>query len=457
MSERKKLPRIMICGTGSGCGKTAVVMALCSVLVRRNLDVKPYKCGPDYIDAMYHSRITKNSAANLDLYFCNKQELVSLMCSSAKNADIAVIEGVMGFYDGIGNTSQASSYEISEATQTPVILVVNPEGMARSAAALVRGYLSLEENQIAGVIFNGIKPGIYSFYKNITEKETGVEVFGYIPHIKDIELESRHLGLMTASEISEFDKKINILAETAAKTLDIEKIIRTAENTAELSYNMPDIPCGEKFTLAVAKDKAFCFYYSENLELFEKLGADIEYFSPLDDKELPCNADGIYLGGGYPEIYAEKLSSNRDMIDSLRNYIGKDMPVLAECGGFMYLLDEITDKSGRSFKTAGIISGKAFMTDKLCRFGYVDIIADRNSFIAKKGSIIKGHEFHYSDSTANGDGFIIRRPNGKQWSGINISDNIIAGYPHMYFYSNISFAETFAEKCRNYSREKLCL
>lgn len=458
MSEIKKLPRIMICAAGSGCGKTVAAMALCSLLVRKNYNVKPCKCGPDYIDTMYHSRITGNSAVNLDLYFCSSQELVSLLCSSAKNADIAVIEGVMGFYDGIGNTSQASSYEISEATKTPVILVVNPKGMARSVSALVEGFVSLEpDNRIAGVVFNGIKSGMYSFYKNMIEKETGIKVFGYIPYIKDIELGSRHLGLTTAAEIDDFDKKMSILAETVTETLDIEEIIRTAESAADLSYDEPDILHGEKFTLAVAKDRAFCFYYSENLELFEKLGADIQYFSPLDDEKIPDNADGLYLGGGYPEIYAEKLSSNKNMIESLRKNIRKGMPVIAECGGFMYLLDETEDKNGRKFKTVGIIKGKAFMTDKLCRFGYVDIKADKNCFIARKGSVIKGHEFHYSDSTSNGNGFIIRRPNGKQWSGINVSDNIIAGYPHMYFPSNISFAEAFAEKCRDYSEKKSCL
>ncbi len=460
ISVEKKIPRFMICGTGSGCGKTSVTLAIMGALKKKGLKVQPYKCGCDYIDPMFHEFVTGNKSCNLDSYFCDENTLKNIMCRSFGKSDIAVIEGVMGYYDGISNTSYASSYHISKILKIPSILVVNAKGMSRSLIAMIKGYCELEkDNTIRGVIINNIKDGMYNFYKNLIENELPeTEVLGYIPNMPEISLQSRHLGLKTAEETENLAVVTEILSEKALQTINLERIIEISENTENICCEISEIQKGTLFNLSIAKDKAFCFYYNENIEVLEKMGANITYFSPLEDEKIPENSDGIYLGGGYPELYTEKLSSNLKMLESLRNMKSLGIPIMAECGGFMYLHKSIKDMNGSSFKMAGIIDGQAFFTKKLVNFGYVEITSECNGICADKGDTIKAHEFHYSDSTCNGENFIIKRPNGKIRKGIHMQDNIFAGYPHIYFWSNIKYAEKFSESCRRFSlrRKNIC-
>ncbi|MCX7715568.1 MAG: cobyrinate a,c-diamide synthase [Clostridia bacterium] len=444
----------MISGTGSGCGKTTIMSAVLRGLVEKGLSVQPYKCGPDYIDPMFHSFIANRKSKNLDSYMCDENTVKYLMADSFENADVAVVEGVMGFYDGVDKTDKASSYDIARITDTPVILVVNAKGMSLSLAAMVGGFVNFRDKiNIAAVILNNISSGMYSFYKQLLSN-IGIETIGYLPNIKQAQIESRHLGLHTAAEIDDLDEKVKLLADTACQTIDFERLLEIANNAPPILYEAPIFAPKGSFKLGVAYDRAFCFYYEDNLRLMEKFGAQIVYFSPIDDKKLPDDLDGLYLGGGYPENYLKALSENKQFIFSMKSAIIKKIPVYAECGGFMYLLEAICDCAGKRYETAGVLNGEARLGNKLCRFGYIELKSKTDNLLLQKDDKIRGHEFHYSDSTANGNDFYIQRPNGKWWYGVNARDNIFAGYPHLHFYSNTKAAENFAKKCLLYKESR---
>lgn len=443
--------RILISGTGSGCGKTTISCAILKALINRNIIVQPYKCGPDYIDTMFHTHITNRISRNLDLYMLDDITIRWLMKKNSYNADISLIEGVMGYYDGIGIDGDCSTYHIANITQTPVVMVLNSKGIATSVAAIVKGYRDFKVNSnIKGVILNGIHETYYNIQKEVIEKNTDIKVFGYMPNIDEVSLESRYLGLITASEIEKLDYKLDLLAKQAEKTIDIDGLLKLSKNSDKFIANKPayinNINKKGNFKIGIAKDKAFCFYYQDNIDLLKDLGAEIIEFSPLHDKFLPIGIDGLYIGGGYPEIYANILEKNISMKTSIYNAVSKDMPTIAECGGFMYLCNTINNINGDSYNMVGIIDGDINMTNKLVRFGYSEITSLGENLLSKKGWKIKVHEFHYSDSTANGKDFIIEKPSGKSWFGINANENLYAGYPHINFWSNVDFIIRFCDK-----------
>lgn len=443
--ETKSIPRIMISGTSSGCGKTTVTCALLQLLKCDNLKVSSFKCGPDYIDPMFHSKIIGINSSNLDMYFCNDNTIKYLF---AKNStDISVIEGVMGFYDGRAlNTTEASSYELAKLLKTPVILTVNCRGMANSTLAVIKGFTELyPDNTIAGVILNNITKPTFEAIKIVIEKTFfgRIKVFGYLPKLPDdIIFESRHLGLITADEIANLQEKLMKLKQIAAETIDIAAIIETANNTDSIEYYDIKLPQYEKIKIAVAYDTAFCFYYRDNFEMLMNMGAELIYFSPLNDKNLPDNINGIYIGGGYPELYAEKLSANKSMLVSIKTQLKNNIPCIAECGGFMYL-----NKSIDGREMVGFFNGECNNTGKLTRFGYVELTANVDNLLCVEGKSIRGHEFHYYDCTDNGDSYIAEKSNGKTWTCIHSDEYIFAGFPHIHFYSNPNFAENFYKKC----------
>lgn len=438
------IPRVVLAGTNSGCGKTTVSCAILQSLVNRGLKVGAFKCGPDYIDPMFHSRIIGAKSSNLDLHFFSENTLRFLLAKNAADRDVSIMEGVMGFYDGMGLTStRASTYEVAKATQSPVILVVNAKGASLSILATIQGFLNFyPENHIQGIILNQCTEMTYHVLKKDIEERFSIRSFGYLPKLADCALESRHLGLVTAAEITDLKEKLQILAQQAEKTIDLEGILALAKQALPVTYEQILLPKGKPVRIAVARDKAFCFYYEDSLEVLKEMGAELVTFSPLHDNTLPEKIHGLYLGGGYPELYAEKLSANLTMRQSIAAKLKQGTPCIAECGGFMYLTQAIGD-----FSMTGSLEGSCFNTGKLTRFGYVTLKAKQDNLLCRAGEKIAAHEFHHWDCTVSGNCFTATKANGRNWDCGIATDTLYAGYPHFHFYSNLAFAENFYKAC----------
>ena len=436
-----KAARLLIAGTGSGCGKTTAVCAILQALKNRGEDVGAFKCGPDYIDPMFHSEIIGAQSANVDLFFAGEELARRLFLKNARSLN--VIEGVMGYYDGLSTASpEASSWHVAQALAAPAVLVVNGRGMALSAAAVVKGYMALRApHGIAGVLLNRVSPMVYPQLKAAIEAECGVTVYGYLPAMPEAELESRHLGLVTAREVAGLREKTQALARQAEKSVDLDGLIALARSAPALTADGPAVERLGHARLAVARDRAFCFYYRDNLALFEALGAEIVPFSPLTDRALP-SCDGLYLGGGYPELHAAGLSANESMRASIRAAVVDGLPTIAECGGFMYLTESI---DGRPM--AGALPGGCENKGRLVRFGYAALRAGRDSLLFEAGDEIRAHEFHYWDAADPGDALEAVKPSGRSWRCAHVSDTLYAGFPHLYFPSRPKAARRFIQKC----------
>ncbi len=443
--------RIIIAGTHSGCGKTTVTCAILAALKARGMNVEAFKCGPDYIDPMFHRKVIGVHSYNLDSFFCDDDTLKYLLHEHAKNTDIAVIEGVMGFYDGAD--VRGSAYSLSQITDTPAVIVIDCRGMNDSIGAVMLGFLEyMNPNNIAGFIFNRLPERLEPLAKKLCDDfRTGY--FGYLPKT-DITIESRHLGLVTANEISDIKTKIHKLGELAEKHICLDDIFEI-QTPLFPEFRVPELQesSSKKPVIAVSNDRAFCFIYDDNIELLKKLGCEIRYFSPLDDTKIPEDANGLYLCGGYPELHPERLSANTDMLADILGRISHGLPTIAECGGFMYLHDTFTDMNGNEFNGAGVIHGKAFRTDKLQRFGYVELSSDCDNLLCKAGEIFRAHEFHYFDSTDCGSDMFARKTDGRKWKCVHANHSIYAGFPHLYFYSDIRIAKRFVSACIVYKEK----
>ena len=437
----KHAPRLLIAGTGSGCGKTTTVCAILQALKNRGHDVASFKCGPDYIDPMFHSEIIGAQSTNIDLFFSGEAQARALFARHA--AELNIIEGVMGFYDGMRMDSEAaSSHHVAQALDAPAVLVVNGRGMALSAAAVVKGYLELRKpSGIAGVIFNNISGMSYPLLKAAVERECGVRVYGYMPNCPECALESRHLGLVTAQEVDGLRNKMLILASQAEKSMNLDGLVELMRAQAPIEAEAFAQKHIGNVRIAVAKDRAFCFYYRDNLEMLEEMGAELVFFSPAGDERLP-ECDGLVLGGGYPELYLEQLSRNESMRESIRKAIENGIPTIAECGGFMYLTESIG-----GYPMVGAIQTGCFNAKKLQRFGYTVIASEGDSLLFSAGDAIRAHEFHYWDAEDPGGDLNSRKPSGKSWECAYTSDTLYAGYPHLYFPSNPGAAARFINKC----------
>ena len=437
--------RLLIAGTNSGCGKTTVSIALMKAFKDRGIDLCAFKCGPDYIDPMFHRAALGLASFNLDPFFCEPEQLRGVLASHAHR--LSLIEGVMGYYDGIGTEGQASTFSVASATGTPVVLVVNVRGMYTSAGAVIRGFKDFRKDScIRGVIFNGASAMLYNDLKTIAEN-AGVKAYGYMPKVPEAELGSRHLGLITAAEVEDLQEKLSALGKKAAECIDLDGLLELADNAENIEFKASETQAaGGKIRLAVASDEAFCFIYEENLELLRKAGFDIVRFSPLHDKELPEGIGALYLPGGYPELYPLELSQNNEMLYSVNNAIFRGLPTFAECGGFMYLHDHLD-----GHKMVGAVGGDCFKTDRLQRFGYITITAKEDNLFCRKGESIRAHEFHYYDSTDPGSGFTAVKSSGRRsWECVHSSPSLYAGYPHLYLPANPSFAENFYRKAAEY-------
>ena len=455
-----KIPRIMIAAPKSGSGKTLITCALLGALKNAGKDPVAFKCGPDYIDPMFHRTVQKIPAENLDTYFLGDDGTRELFSGIASEHDIAVIEGVMGLYDGMGTESdKGSAYDVARVTDTPIILVVDVHGMARSMLALIRGFLDYDEaHLIKGIILNRITKNFYESIKDVLAREIEVPVIGYFPTRKDIHLESRHLGLQLPEEIADLNHQLEEAALQFNETAGLEKLLEIAENAAEI--NTPEIMKSsvdddkDALVLAVARDEAFCFYYEANFRLLKSLGVKIREFSPLHDKELPADADGILLGGGYPELYAKQLSENTGMRGSIKAAVDNGIPSLAECGGFMYLHESMSDPDGNVYPMVGAVKGGTEYKGKLVRFGYVDIHEKQPEFM-KNGDIIRAHEFHYYDSENNGDSCTAVKPStGKSWDCAHEGEDHFWGFAHLYYMSNPDFAKHFIDVMKRRKAER---
>ena len=446
--------RVMIAAISSGSGKTTVTCGILQALVNRKLKVASFKCGPDYIDPMFHSKVIGARSRNIDSFFNDENTVKYLVDKNSQNADISVIEGVMGFYDGLaGISTKASSYDVARITDTPVILLINCKGMSVSILPIIKGFKEyMKDSNIQGVILNQMPKMLYPEIKKSIEENLNLKVLGYVPNLKDLVIESRHLGLVTPDEIKDLKEKLNELADILEETLEIDEIINLADKSKDLIYNKPEIhKLEDNIRIAVALDEAFCFYYEDNIELLKEMGADIVYFSPLKDERIPDNIHGIIFGGGYPELYAKELSLNKTMIESVKSTVYNGLPCVAECGGFMYLHESMEDDKSQPYDMVGLIKGKAYKTPKLNRFGYIKLTALEDNFLCKKGEEIAGHEFHYWDSTNCGSSFKAQKPLRKRnWECINITENLFAGYPHVHYYSNMQFPYNFLKKCISY-------
>lgn len=439
--------RILLAGSNSGCGKTTVTCAILQALANRKLKVGAFKCGPDYIDPMFHSRIIGAKSANLDLYFFEPGTLRYLLAKNAADCDVSVIEGVMGYYDGLSlTTTQSSTYEVSQVTDSPTVLVVNAKGASLSVLAVIHGFLTFcPDNPIRGVILNQCTPGTYTVLaKAIRERFAGkARPLGYLPRLPECALESRHLGLVTAAEVTDLKQKLAVLAEQAEQSIDLDGLLELARQAPPLDYTPVELPHYDRpVRIAVARDNAFCFYYEDSLDALREMGAELVTFSPLSDETLPEHIHGLYLGGGYPELYAEQLSRNETMRSSIRAALAGGLPCIAECGGFMYLTEAIA-----GYPMVGALPGECVNTGKLVRFGYVTLTAKTDNLLCRAGERIRGHEFHHWDATQPGADFTAEKSSGKAWDCVTATGRLYAGYPHFHFYANPAFAKGFYETC----------
>ena len=458
-----KIPRILLAAGASGSGKTLITCGLLQALVNRGLKVASFKCGPDYIDPMFHSRVIGTRSRNLDTFFTDGDRTRYLLAKNASDCEIAVMEGVMGYYDGVGGiTSRASAYDLASTTDTPAILIVNSRGMSVSLAAYVKGFLEYKkDSHICGVIFNQMSPMLYPRMKKLLEEELSVKVLGYVPKVEDCVIESRHLGLVLPEEIPELKSRLQKLSEVLEKTLDIDGILELAGEAPELAAPetemliQKDTAFGyrteEKVRIGVADDEAFCFFYADNLNLLEQMGAELVRFSPIHDRELPEDLDGLLLSGGYPELNGEALEENQEMCTRIREVILDGMPCLAECGGFMYLHQEMEDMEGKQRRVCGVIPGRAYRTPKLNRFGYITLTENQDTGLGE----IPAHEFHYFDSTDCGADFHAAKPASKRgWDCIHDRGRLMAGFPHLYYYGNPRVPARFLKNALEYKKER---
>ena len=466
-------PRIMLAAPKSGSGKTLLTCGLLEVLRRRGLNPNACKCGPDYIDPMFHRYVLGIPGRNLDSFFLPAEGVRKVLVDAVREeqAEIAVLEGVMGYYDGLGGTeTSASSWEIAEITDTPAILVLDCKGASLSAAAMASGFLHFrKKSHIAGVILNRVSSIYYERLAAAVEEASGLPVLGYLPESEEYRMESRHLGLFLPGEIDRLRERIGRLADQMEKSIAVERVLEVAgmlplrienkekekaENESMEAESIAKFPaCQEqkvtsRVRIGVARDEAFCFYYQENFRLLEQMGAELVYFSPLRDKKIPDRVDGLLFGGGYPENYARELAKNAAMRESIRRSIAAGMPFLAECGGFLYLHRTLEGSDGKHWEMAGVYPFDAYRTNRLRRFGYVRLLTS-------SGQEIHGHEFHYWESEDPGTDWEAVKPTGnRSWRCIHEKGGQIGGFPHLYYASCPDFLRKWLDVCAKGSQQK---
>lgn len=455
----------MITAASSGSGKTMITCGILELFKRKGLNPLACKCGPDYIDGLFHKQVLELEGMNLDSYFEAPEELRDKYSCLSKD-HLPVVEGVMGYFDGLGgSTTRASSWEVAHILDLPAVLVVDARGASVSLAALIKGFLEFERpmgSQIKAVIFNRMSPMLYPRIRELVERETGIRAAGFVPELDFLKVGSRHLGLVLPEEIAGLREQMNRLGKCLEETIDwefLEELGAEKEERDALEEENTEASCTAAFSfrLGIAMDEAFCFYYQDNLRLLERLGGELVYFSPIHDRSLPEQLDGLILGGGYPELYCEALSLNESMRESVKKAAEGGLPVLGECGGYLYLLEELEAEDGRIWPMTGVLKGKGYKKGKNSRFGYIGVEAEKDSLYLKPGEQIRGHEFHYWDCEVLEEEWVMRakKPVGnRSWPCIRIKNQVMAGFPHLFYPSCPAFAVRFAKACVRYKRKR---
>ncbi len=450
-------PTIVLAGTRSGVGKTTIATGVMGALSRRGLRVQPFKCGPDYIDPSYHKMACGMPSRNIDTWLLPHNTALELFGRAAQSSEVAVVEGVMGLYDGHANlTEQGSTAEAAKLLRAPVVLIANAAGVARSVAAEVLGFQQFDPSvNIAGIILNGVGSARHlEFCKPPIEEVTKLPVLGYMPRREDLRLPERHLGLIPTIEGAVVEEWFNKLTAQVEQTIDLDRLLniaRQAKTPSIAPSAFPAAPQPIKTRIAVAQDKAFNFYYQDSLDLLEAWGAEIAPFSPLEDDALPEDIGGVYIGGGFPEIFARELAANEDMKRSIRNAYTAGQKIYAECGGLMYLGESLTDFDGKAHRMVGLIPAKSSMSKGRLTLGYREVEALVDGALLAKGERVRGHEFHWSvaDSPASPEqaAYAVRNQNGRI-EGFR-KGNLWASYIHIHMGSRPGMAGRFVRECAN--------
>ena len=439
----------LIAAMQSGAGKTVMSCALMAALKRRGLRVQAFKSGPDYIDPMFHSGVLGIPSRNLDLFLQGERGVQESF--AAYDADVAVLEGAMGYYDGLGGTEQCSAWDLANRLELPAFLVLRPKGAGLSLAAQVQGFLRFRENsRIAGLLLTDCSPRLAEMLRPLLEQECGIPLLGFLPPMEEARIGSRHLGLMTAGEIEDLTERFAHIAEQAEAHIDLDLLLSLA---AEKEMTQQRTPLKAPLCrIAVARDEAFSFCYEDSLDALRRAGAELCFFSPMCDSALPEGCGGLYLCGGYPELHAKALSENAAMRSSVRAAVQAGMPTVAECGGFLYLQEELEDADGEFCPMCGALPGRGFRTERLVRFGYLTLKAEEDSLLFRAGEEIPAHEFHYWDSTACGEALRAEKKNGKNWRCGYAAANLYAAFPHLHLAGELPLAERFVKACADYEQ-----
>ncbi len=455
-----RVPTLIIASPWSCAGKTTIAIGLMGALKKRGLMVQPFKVGPDFIDPSYHTAITGFRSRNLDTWLTSKRAVIEIFQNATKNADIAIIEGVMGLFDGMnGKSESTSTAEIAKILRAPVILVLDVLNLARSAAALVIGCKVFDRRvEIGGAIINRVASKNHANW--VTEAMVGkaeVPVLGAIPYDNSLKMPERHLGLVPTWEKGELRDFFENLIKKVESSVNLDEVLKIAKSARELPAikKAPKWRKGEKVKIGVAFDEAFNFYYWDNFELLEAHGAEIKFFSPIHDKGLPEDIDGAYIGGGFPEVLAGEISKNNGMRRSVKRAIEDEMPFYAECGGLMYLMNSVVDFEGKTRGMVGLFGGKACMGRKLEALNYTlaRVIADNS--MSRRRMELRGHEFHFSrvedlpDDTKFAYKMLIGKGILQKKDGL-ISHNCLASYMHLHFAQNPNLARNFIGACETY-------
>lgn len=446
--------QFLLAAPRSGSGKTTMTCALLMALKRRGCAPCAFKSGPDYIDPMFHRAVLGVESRNLDLFFSAPETVRTLYARGAAGHGAAVCEGAMGFYDGLGGVSdRASAWHLADTLGLPVLLVVEPKGQSLTLAAELKGLNSFRTpSHIAGILLNNCTARMHALLAPMLEKETGLPVLGFLPKLPEAVIGSRHLGLYTAAEVENLQQKLALLADAAEEHIDWPRLLALCEKEPPALPVQPETPPA-RVRIAVAQDEAFCFTYAETLEAFRDAGAEVVFFSPLRDTALPEDIGGLYLPGGYPELHAKELSENTSLLREIKQKIESGLPTAAECGGFLYLGQSLTDAEGQSWPMAGVLPGEAKDAGRLVRFGYAALSADSDSMLFRAGESFPIHEFHHWDSTANGTALAAKKPvGGAAWRCGFVNEHFYAGFPHFYW-AGTPLPQRFAAAAENYRRD----
>lgn len=446
--------QFLLAAPRSGSGKTTMTCALLMALKRRGCAPCAFKSGPDYIDPMFHRAVLGVESRSLDLFFSAPETVRTLYAKGAAGHGAAVCEGAMGFYDGLGGVSdRASAWHLADTLGLPVLLVAEPKGQSLTLAAELNGLVNFRTpSHIAGILLNNCTARMHALLAPMLEEETGLPVLGFLPKLPEAVIGSRHLGLYTAAEVENLQQKLALLADAAEEHIDWPRLLALCEKEPPALPVQPEMPPA-RVRIAVAQDEAFCFIYAETLEAFRDAGAEVVFFSPLRDTALPENIGGLYLPGGYPELHARELSENTSLLREIKRKIDSGLPTAAECGGFLYLGQSLTDAEGQSWPMAGVLPGEAKDAGRLVRFGYATLSADSDSMLFRAGESFPIHEFHHWDSTANGTALAAKKPvGGAEWRCGFVNEHFYAGFPHLYW-AGTPLPQRFAAAAENYRRD----